>query len=463
MMLTALMQKSGLLFLAFALATNHAGAGYLPNSFHSIQTSRIEGAGRYDDLGFSLASNSDYVVAGAINVDGETHAAGTVYIYYRDETNLISLSQQLFAPPEYQTNNQSFGWSVDLAEDTLVVGTNEILDTRGDFQGVAYVYKITPTGFWELAARLVSSPPSDSVRRGRSLYPSTNGAVIAQPVFEYPNYDTGRRAPESQVHVYRSQMDGAWVSSQVIRMEDLPGNYATLASVLLHGDRMLLTTGRLTPVQEEFESSVIVLEDDGEEFSPAGSLLPLPGEENNSFGRTIATEGDRVFVGVSAQTGEGLIAVYEPDSHGVWDRVYTIESPVLAGDYAFGYQLDVVGDFLFASGRSFGETIAEPVVHVFGRQQDGAWLELERIVKPPMFDYAFDSTFGWTIAADSEAVYVGTGINAPGSIYTFVGRIPEPTSATLAAMAGSFLMVVASRGRGTSMTDSAGKANRPFG
>lgn len=134
-----------------------------------------------DYFGNSIALHNDAVVVGAPNHDGQ----GAAYLFEKNN-NAWSLVDTFYA--NNRTANDQFGFSVDIYDNTVLVGANyesEDINNMNTFSkaGSAFLFKKTGTGIgnWNFAQKLIASDRNTNDNFGTSLSLSGNYAFIGAP------------------------------------------------------------------------------------------------------------------------------------------------------------------------------------------------------------------------------------------------------------------------------------------
>lgn len=101
----------------------------------SISPSDIDGG---DRLGAALSADGDFTAIGARGDDEKRIDAGAVYILQRQGREFSTIAETLY--PDDPTDQDGFGWSVGISENTLIIGAPNN-DKYGEDAGVAYLYQ----------------------------------------------------------------------------------------------------------------------------------------------------------------------------------------------------------------------------------------------------------------------------------------------------------------------------------
>lgn len=148
-------------------------------------------------FGYSVSISGDTVAVGA---QGEDNSNGAVYVFQRDSSGTWHRQARL-AFVGSGDSPALFGWSVGLAERTLMVGA---LGESG-FRGAAYIFQETGQGLWSQQARLVpEEPPQGDQCFGFSVGLTLYGALIGQPC------DGEHGGLTTHVYVFSRDTEGAW-------------------------------------------------------------------------------------------------------------------------------------------------------------------------------------------------------------------------------------------------------------
>lgn len=145
-----------------------------------------------DQFGYNSAINGDTLVVSAIREDSNgdpednsVNNSGAIYSFQRESGNWV-LKQFLKAP--VPTPNAHFGYTLDLYDDVLVVGSKETFTVTGQSSGTArttgdgvvYVFR-QQNSLWELEATLKPSRPFHSDKYGSTLAVSGDTIVVGDP------------------------------------------------------------------------------------------------------------------------------------------------------------------------------------------------------------------------------------------------------------------------------------------
>jgi choice-of-anchor B domain-containing protein len=183
--------------------------------------------------------------------------------------------------------------------------------------------------------------------------------------------------------------------------------------VLLDGDNLLIAE----PVdpngtgEQGTHRTLYTYTRSGGEWIQSGTLQAPPHEGADYFGRSVALDGDRLYVGATSvdvdgdAVGDGTIYVYRRDGDGwTYDSQLRPESVPMGSSY--GRFTSVAGDVMVTTALGYETTGG---AWVFERGADGNWAEAGILVPS---DPSANEFFGWGAHTDGERVIIGA-FNSP--------------------------------------------------
>lgn len=298
-------------------------------------------------FGNSVTLSDNTVAVGAYRDDHARFGAGAVYLFRRDFGPEGSWSQtaRLVAPDAHQL--QSYGASVALHDDILVVGAPGD-DERADSAGAAYVY-LKKGDSWSFTTKLVAFDGMAGARFGYSVAASRRTIVIGAPGF------MGAGAPTGYVYTFEKDRFGSWIE-----------------------------TNRLSAPGEQV---------------------------GNSFGAEVDVDGDTLIVGASAEHDphvfSGAAYTFRREPWGIWRfeaRLADLES---SGDEWFGWSVAIASNrVLIGAFRDDDCGVNSGAAYLFQRTNRGrgTWEFVRRIVPS---DLRPNDELGFDVAIDGASGLVG--------------------------------------------------------
>jgi hypothetical protein len=334
-----------------------------------------------DELGFSVAMTADTIVATAQNKKvGNNAAQGALYVWNKPSTGWRSSTQNA----ELLAGDGAAGDELDavsMTENVIVAGAFSHKAGGHSNVGAAYVFT-KPVGGWaDTSTSLeLTDPGGDTgdefglsvATLGQTVYVGAPGAVVS-----------GAVGSQGAVYVYTSS-DGTWGS--------VPPEHALFANNGNGGD--------------EF----------GAQLAVSGTTL-------------VASAPDRA---VGATNLQGAVYVFiEPD--GGWP-VFQAQQAMLTqtdGQKAeqFGSSLAVSGDTIVAGATQHVQAGTESgVAYDFTKPATG-WADASEAANLIPGDGAKSDLFGYRVAIDSDAIFVGAEEHQEpteqGAVYAYA--VPRPT------------------------------------
>ena len=270
-------------------------------------------AAAYDGFGGSVAIDGDTVVVGASGDDDNGSKSGSVYVFTEPAGGWASATSNVKLTASDGAAGDGFGASVAIDGDTVVVGASGD-DDNGSGSGSAYVFAEPAAGWVSTSgeAKLTASDGAAGDGFGASV------AVDGDTVVVGADLDDDGGSGSGSVYVF-TERTGGWVSAKgrtKLTAADAAADDGFGASVAIEGDTVVV--GATGDDDNGAESgSVYVFKKPAEGWNTATSdtkLTASDGAAGDSFGASIAIDGDTVAVGASGNddtaTGSGSAYVY---------------------------------------------------------------------------------------------------------------------------------------------------------
>ena len=348
-----------------------------------------------DRFGFSMAMDGDTLVVGALFEDGgpgdPLSDAGAAYVFERGPAGAWTQTAKLQAD-DHQADD-SFGWSVALHGDTLVVGAWLEDGGPGDplsGAGAAYVFERGPAGAWSEVAKLSASDAQESDQFGYSVAVDGDTLVVGA---EGENGGPGDPlSGAGAAYVFERGPAGAWTQTAKLQASDL--------------------------------------------------------QAEDRFGYRVAMDGDTLVVGAFEEDGgpgnpapnAGAAYVFDRGPAGAWTQTAKLQADDHQAEDRFGWSVALHGDTLVVGAGHEDGGPGDPVLnagaaYVFARGSTGAWTQAAKLLASDLQAY---DIFGFSMAVSNDTLVVGApyedggpGDPTPnsGSAYIF-DLSPEPDTDT---------------------------------
>jgi len=260
-----------------------------------------------DWFGYSVAIDSDYIVAGA---PGNNSDLGAAYVFQQnngDWTEVAKIVGNDVAP------DGCFGWSVSISGDHLVAGVPDD-DGNGAGSGSAYVFRREGVG-WVEVAKLTAADGEQGDEFGSSVALSVDYAVVGAPL-----HDVGL-ANEGKAYVF-GRNGSAWTQEADLTEREPVWEGRFGSSVAVDDNRAAIGS------RSSGQAHVYVKDSLGwrveDRIRPSGGILI-------GFGRALDIVGDHIIVGaeLSDLGGQDAGCAYLFRRFG---SVWVEESVILASD-----------------------------------------------------------------------------------------------------------------------------------
>lgn len=356
-----------------------------------------------DTFGSSVAIDGNTLVIGSHNDDTAlADLVGSAYVFELVGGAWVETAH-LFAPDGAYLHN--FGFAVAISGDTIVVGA------QNNGPGSVYVF-VRDDGVWSFQAQLWASDGATRDDFGAAV--AVSGDTILVGARED---DIGLQEDVGSAYVFVRD-NGQWTEQARIFAPGAPEYGEFARAVALSGDTAVL--GRAG-------NSTLVFERSNGVWSQDAVLLAPGGANGDGFGDSVDIQGDTIVVGADRDatpggTGAGSAHVFVR-SGGVW----TWQAQLLASDGAandfFGTSVAVAGDTAIV-GAFFDNTAAGTdagSAYVYTRS-GGAWTQTQQLFAS---DTAAGDYFGAGAAMSGGTIVIGayaddtpTGLGV-GSAYLF--------------------------------------------
>ena len=293
-----------------------------------------------------------------------------VYLY--DFSAGFTTSRTVIDKPEGGNNGDpSFGQSVDMDGDLLVVGAHEYYGTGGTNQGRAYGYDVSNPSSPSLSYTIYCPQNSGNQFFGNIVIISGDYIAVSYPGNDPWYNNTGRASIHHRATgnlfqyaetAHTSLRSTNYQSAYFGRAGEGYGGGQTPPSnggdgtrrMAFSGDRLVLSS----PSAKGTEGAVVVF--DRVSGNPVANITnPSQGtsEGYRLYGATVELEGDTLFVGdPDHSAGDGRVYIFNLDENNNATLINTIEAPQEYGnrpDGQFGSHIRATDDAVYISSRKY--------------------------------------------------------------------------------------------------------------
>ncbi|MCA9923644.1 MAG: hypothetical protein KC421_14800 [Anaerolineales bacterium] len=303
-----------------------------------------------DWFGYEIAINGSIMVASARYGDGNVADSGTAYVFEKD-SNASWIEVATLAADDGALND-SFGMSVDIDNDLIVVGASTD-DDKGTDSGAVYIFERqnSDPANWLQIAKLTASDGSSVDHFGTSVAIEGDIIVVGAPLSDASGADSGA--------VYLFQRENT-TSTNWIQKGRLSGNDTAA------GDRF----GRKVAIDQ--------------------GIIAITGYWNDDHG-----------------SNSGSVYIFEPDANSSSGYAETVEITAddAQGGDEFGVAVDLYQDTLLVGARyADGYDVDSGAAYLFQRIDAQNWQQTKRITAP---DGLNGESFGWSVTIYNDSILIG--------------------------------------------------------
>ena len=373
-----------------------------------------------DYFGHSVSVSGDYAVVGMHNGEDNGYFSGSAFILARDQGGEDNWGQVTKLLPDDGDALDRFGWSVSISGDYAVVGSawNEI---GGVDTGTVYVYYRNQGGgdHWGQALKLVGDDSDHGDSFGYSVAISGD-YILVGAIYDD---DGGTNAGAAYVFYKDHGGAGAWGQVGKVRASDAAANGEFGSVVDIEGGRAIVGAVDSAYVFQQMHNEpgawrqmARLVSSDFESGDGFGSSVSISG------GRAVvgATGDD------DGGTNAGSAYVFHQDQGGAdnWGQAAKLTAPDAAASDAFGCAVAVDGDYaVVGADNAYGNHPTSGKAYVFCYNQDGegAWGHVSTLLgSEPQPELT--GSLGTSVAIDGLDFVVGApapGVSYAGGMYVF--------------------------------------------
>ena len=370
-----------------------------------------------DQFGYSVSVSGDTAVVGASEDDcAAGGACGAAYIYRFNGTSWVEV-QKLTASDAGLVD--SFGTSVSLSGDTVIVGAYGDDCAAGDRCGSAYVFRFNGTS-WVEEQKLTASDAAADDEFGAAVSLSGDTAVVGAP----ENLNRGG----GSAYVFR--FNGvAWIEEQKLTASHAKPLDKFGDQVSASGDTILVGAPLRDCAAGENCGAALVYRFDGTSWVEEQYLTVKDADAGDRFGKSVSLSGDTALVGAdgydcASVTACGSAYVFR------FNGISWIEEGILTASderplSQFGFSVSLNGDTAvvgapadFCAG-GFLPFCGSAYIYRFNGT---SWVEVQKLTAS---DAGLEDLFGISVSVSGETALVGAKWNdcpagiACGSAYVF--------------------------------------------
>ncbi len=384
--------------------SDSCGDGVVDNRCEWNPVSRLTGsdAAPADQTGYSVSLSGHTAVVGVPTDDDDGPASGAAYVYVGTPGSVLPWQQVAKLTASDAAAGDSFGWSVSISGNIIVVGTNT--GATQSRPGSAYVFERSAAGAWTQVARL--SAPDGLAGDYFGFSVSAGGNRIVVGASRGINGGSGR---PGSAYVFERNAGGvdAWGQVAELTAPDSTGTDWFGGSVSICGTTVVVGAHNDDDLGFSSGSAYVFERNAGGDgiWSQAAKLLASDGGDRIDFGFSVSVHGETVSVG----TRSASAYVFERNAGGreAWGEVARLTGSEADLGENFGGSVSVHEDRVLVG--AFRADSQSGAVYVFERHTGGAdvWGEATKLTA---FDGSPGDRFGFDVSVSGNTIAVG----APG-------------------------------------------------
>ena len=290
-----------------------------------------------DQFGYSVDIYGDTAIIGAYRDDDNGRNSGSVYIFQRDTDGRWEQQvPQLLA--DDGTELDDFGFSVGIYRDTAIVGAH-FDDDSGDESGSAYIFEPDANGNWKQKAKLTAEDGTAGDQFGYSVDIYNDTAIVGAPFDDNNGFNSG------SAYIFQLDVNGDWVQKPKLLSSDGVANDHFGISVAMHGDTAIVGARGDDDRGSSSGSAYIFQRDANGNWAQQAKLIGADGTAQDNFGISVAIDGDNAVVGAHLDDDNGRSSgsayIFQRDGDGNWVQFAKLFAADAAENDRFGYSVGI--------------------------------------------------------------------------------------------------------------------------
>lgn len=297
--------------------------------------------------------------------------------------------------------DDEFGNAVSISGDYAVVAS-QYENSTGEHAGAVYIF--SRSGSWLQEARLSAEAAGDTF--GASVDVAGNILVVGAPL-----HDFGGLSDMGSAYIFRRSDNGSWVQEAKLIGEDSRAGDKFGASIAISEDSSEIVVGADWHGGPGLAGSgaAYVFSYDGTSWRQTAKLVARDGEEFDRFGGAVDISGATAIVGAYDEDGHGAAYLFERNSTGWFEMVkYQAEFNASETD-KFGSAV-AVSDNVAVVGAYWDDELAINAGAAFIYTRHGStWDEGVKILAP---GGSQEERFGISVDISGNMVIIGSNFDS---------------------------------------------------
>jgi hypothetical protein len=241
-----------------------------------------------------ISKYNDYLLVGADHYDNQFENSGKAFLY-KFVNDKYELCQEII--PFDEKENQLFGSSGAIDNNTILIGSPYDSTKSGIFSGSVYIY-FREDSLWTFSRKYEPKPNSQFLSFGSSFTLNDNYVFVGTA--GHPNYNL-----PGKVFIYNYN-EPVLEFAQIIETGDSYFNDRFSSSLDAKGDSLLVGALFDTVKNEDCGAAYLFVNDDTGNWNKKYKLSPSDEINTNSFSYAIVLTDDRIYVGAHQTIVNGI-------------------------------------------------------------------------------------------------------------------------------------------------------------
>jgi hypothetical protein len=358
-----------------------------------------------DQFGSAVAVFGDTAVVGAIaDSFGTTPNAGSAYVFVRSGASWI---QQAKLTASDAATSASFGWTVAISGDTVLVGAPNSMTSGGFSAGAAYVFTRVGT-VWTQQAKLVADDTASNDKFGSAVALNSDTAIVGS------HLDDNAGGVDAGAAYVFLRNGSTWSQQSKLLASDAAADDRFGFSVAIASDSALVGAQTANTSAGNDAGSAYVFTRNTGVWTQQAKLTASDGAASDNFGHDVALSGDTALIGAPLDGTPTMLAIGSAYVFTRVSGVWTQQAKLIANDGTsldfFGTGLDISGNVAVMGAASADSNTRETgAAYVFART-GGTWSQQSKLVGRDV--RTFDA-FGRAAAVAGNTMLIGARTDYP--------------------------------------------------
>ena len=340
-----------------------------------------------DQFGFPVSIYGDYAVCGATWDD--TLRKGSAFIFKREGTTWIQQSK--IVKDGTRSDSDHFGWSVAISGDYVISGMIGN-DTGGNNAGAAYIFKRFGTS-WVQMQELLGTTRVTNHRFGGCVSIDGEYAIVGM------HYEDNFKGHAS---IFKRTGE-TWTEQIELESDDGDTTDRFAISVSIYGNYAIVGASNDND-NGSGSGSAYIYGLNGSSWSLQQKIIADDGVANDSFGWSVAINGDYALVGAYGHAGAGCAYIFKRDGTSWTQQAKLTSSDIEASD-SFGQYVALKDDIAVISSPNEDPNNVSNAGSVYIFKRNGTkWIQQTKLTAS---DAAASDNFGTSVAVSDTDLIVG--------------------------------------------------------